>query len=190
MEVIIENITWNFQNLNYYDDEDLGLAYVGIPENMMKRFIKECRWDEDLKVPPHYYEEDLDSFGSDHECNNADTQIVLMSWLHDKQRKYQLDYRGNDPFWIFHDHCHSQNDVYGNEIRGIGSHTEYIRLLEGAEMAKDQGFFIKSETVAGIIKAWKPRFNFQESNSIQQISEVDFYLFMTKESINQIEFYL
>lgn len=186
MEIKIQNITWNFNRYNQWDEDFLGFSYVGIPPNMMKRFIKECKWDDDIRVPPHYFEEDLENLdlGSEHECWNADTQIVLMKWLHDKRRNYQLDYRGGDPFWIFHDHCHSQNDVHGYEVSGIYAYTEYVRILEGAQMAQDHGILIKPETAIEVIKAWQPRFGSRD----QQISERDFYPFFKDEREEEFEF--
>jgi hypothetical protein len=177
MEIKIENITWSFKSLNHYDEKSLGLSYVGIPFNMLKRFIKETCWDKDLKVPPHYYEEDLDLLhsGCEHDCYNTDTQIVLMNWLHDKKRQYRLDYRGEDPFWIFHDFCHSQGDVYSYEVSGINSWVEHYRILEGAEMAKHDGIYMKPETAIGIYNAWTNRFNFREGSNmtVMHFSELE-----------------
>jgi hypothetical protein len=185
MEIRIENITWNFQPLSKWDEERLGLAYVGIPENMMKRFIKECRWKEDLKVPPHYYEEDLETLDGNHECYNSDTQIVLMNWLHDKKRNYKLDYRGSDPFWVYHDHCHSQGDVYNYEVGSIYASTEHYRIIEGGEMAKHYGIYIQPQTIVDIIGAWDNRFR----NESVKIHLSDFETFMKKkdyETVNEL----
>jgi len=161
MLITIQNITWNYSELSQYDEEHLGLSYVGIPDNMLKRFIKECAWDSDLKVPPHYYEEDLESMTGGHECYNADTQIVLMNWLNDKRRKYNLDYRGSDPYWVFHDSCHSKSDVYGYEMSPVNADLEHCRLFEGAEMAKHNGIYIKPKTVIEIEEIWDHRFGNQ-----------------------------
>lgn len=180
MLIQIQNITWDFNPLRFYDDESLGLAYVGIPGGMLKRFINECKWNE-ARVPPHYDpydEEDLKGYGthSIHECYNTDTQIVLMNWLYNKRRKYTLEYRGSDPFWIFHDHQHSQYDVWGGvEVGGIYSCIEKERLLQGAEMAKDHGFFIQPKTAAEIVEAWTDRFKFRERDSMTMMTERDFY---------------
>lgn len=161
MKIEIENITWNVKKLNEYDkwDEFLGMSHLGIPENMLKRFIKECAWEGYSGIIPHYDSLDMLNVDiSDHDCINTDTQIVLMNWLHDKRRKYKLDYRTDDPFWIFHDHKHSQNDVYRFQVSGITSTTEYTRLMEGAEMAMHYGTLIKPQTVIDLLNAWHFRF--------------------------------
>lgn len=193
MKLKIDNITWTFEPYNDYDiDDSLGLAYVGIPPNMLKRFIKECCWDDNnKKLPPHYFDGDEEYIipGDEHECYNSDTQIVLMKWLGEKQRKYELSYRGSDPFWIFHDNRHSRWDVYGYEVGGITSYTEYQRILEGAEMAKHHGIFIQPQTVAGILKDWNSRFN-REGTSKHSISEFDFKpLMKNTRAFNQIHYY-
>ena len=95
MLITVQNITWDFNPLRFYDDDYLGMSYIGIPGGMLNRFIKECAWDPGVKVPPHedpYFAEDYKGYGthSVHECSNTDTQIVLMNWLYDKRRKYKL----------------------------------------------------------------------------------------------------
>lgn len=192
MLITVQNITWNYSEPGYYDEDVLGMSYMGIPPSMLKRFIKECGFEEG--VPPHYDPYDKEDLkaqikeGSEHECYNADTQIVLMNWLHDKRRKYNLDYRGVDPFWIFHDHCHSQRDVYGYEVSGIYSYIELQRLLEGAEMSKHNGIWVKPETVNGILNAWKPRFHYQEQSNICPISESDFSPLMREEDQEMLSY--
>jgi hypothetical protein len=156
------------------------MGYIGIPGGMLNRFIKECAWNPGDKVPPHedpYLADDYKGYSthSIHECYNTDTQIVLMNWLYDKRRKYKLEYRGDDPFWIFHDHQHSQHDVYGYEVNGIYSYIEQQRLLQGADMAKDFGYFIKPKTAAEIVMAWRDRFHFAERDSMTVMTEKDFY---------------
>ena len=181
MEIIIDNITWDFQGYTRWDDFDdiLGMAYVGIPFNMMKRFIKECQYDEDLKVPPHYFQEDIDYLWCDgdtmgtHDCYNTDTQIVLMNWLHDKQRKYRLEYRGEDPFWIYHDHCHSKGDVHRYEVNNINSHVEHYRIMEGAMMAKHYDIYMQPKTALEVVKAWDGRFRFGEGEGRQYMTASD-----------------
>ena len=190
MEIKIQNITWNFQPYSHWDEfqNTLGMSYVGIPFPMLKRFIKECGWNDHVKVPPHYFQEDRENlyYGNEHDCYNTDTQIVLMNWLHDKRRNYKLEYRGEDPFWIYHDHCHSQGDVYGYEVSQIYASTEHYRLIEGAEMAKHYGIFIKPKTIVGIINEWDNRFR----NESVKIRLHEFESYMKEEDYEHAEMLL
>jgi hypothetical protein len=184
-EIILDNITFHVSQLNYWDDERVGSSAIGIEPNMLKRFINECRWSDDLKVPPHYYKEDLENLciKSTHDCVNPDTHIVLMNWLTNKKRKYKLDYRADDPFWLFHDYCHSQGDVYSYQVNNINAFVEHYRIIEGAEMAKHYGYLIKPATVEGIINEWSGRFRGEST----KIYISDFEPYMSKEDFESID---
>ena len=182
----IENITWNVHLLNYYDEEFLGSSYLGIPENMMKRFIKECGTD---KVPPHYDIDDEVGLNSKygHECYNTDTQIVLMNWLHNKQRKYQLHYRTNDAFWICHDHFHSKNDVFSFEVSGIDSYIENERLCQGADLYKKLGHSMLASTLIKLQEVWNSRFRFRERENITPLDVTHLLKCLSDEQLNIYE---
>lgn len=194
-KIKIQNITWNFDKVSE-DFLQLGIGYanMGIPQNMLKRFIRECGWEayrswNDKKAVPHYddymTEDALEQAkqDSEHECYNSDTQIVLMKWLHNKRRNYTLSYQGEDPFWLFHDNRHSKWDVYSDEVSNITAHTEYQRILEGVEMARDHGVLIQPKTAVGILNAWQPRFGAHA----HQISERDFWPFFQGEREEEFE---
>lgn len=197
MQVQIDNIIYNFINQSsdhLQDSENLGLAHLIIPGPMCKRFAKEVghQTPEGKPLIAHYDSHDMQdiSLGSDHECYNSDTQIVLMSYLFGKRRKYELDYYGLDPFWLFHDSFHAKNDVWGGEVQGIWSGLEYERLLQGAEFAKSKGVLMLPETIAKLSEAWVSRWKWNQIGSIHPFKERDFYKFLSEEDIDQLDFYL
>lgn len=193
MLIQINNIEYNFieeSTCLVPEEEELGLAYLTIPGTMCNRFKKECGY---LGKIPHYDEYETADIikGSDHDCYNADTQIVLMHWLFQKQRKYKLEYRGLDPYWLFHDSFHAENDVYGMEVTGINSRIEHERLLEGAEFAKSKGVFIKPETAAKLIENWKNRWKFHERENFAVLKASEFIpFFQDSMDAEQFEIYL
>lgn len=194
MWVQIENINYNFvyQSSNVLPDEDnIGLAHLLIPSPMAERFRKECGWkDNEIMCIPHYGSEEMESSyikGSQHECYNSDTQIVLMHWLHNKRRKYHLEYQGLDPFWLFHDHFHSKHDVSGYEVGGVTSRIEKTRLMQGAEYAFENGIYIKPETVAKLDGAWNSRWKLWEGNGMTALDTHEFYQFMEPEDVDEVE---
>jgi len=184
MEVIvIENITWIFRYAENDDINFLGEPSVKIPKNMIKRFVKECKWNE-LNVPPHYHQEDLNNgldFKSDFIMDNPDSLIVLMNWLHKKKRKYVLDYKGTDPFWIYHDYFHSKNDVYGTQVNGITGHVEHARIFQGLAMAEEAGVMPKVETLAQLCKSWERRF------PEIYLNKEDFHIYIKEEELEMFE---
>lgn len=188
MKVQINNIEFDFhyQGSHHVDDEDnLGIAHLLIPGPMSVRFARECGEDGML---PHYAREDEKvNKESSHDCYNTDTQIVLMHYLFKKQRKYKLEYCGLDPFWLFHDSLHAQNDVYGNEVNNIRSHIERDRLLAGAEFAASKGVHILADTVMKIQDAWHSRWSFWERSSMAQLKGWEFQRFMTPEQVEVFE---
>ncbi|MDC6350746.1 hypothetical protein PP178_04225 [Zeaxanthinibacter sp. PT1] len=166
---------------------------MDIPSDILKRFVEYCDYQVDDKLfLPHYYQEDMEDvdLGSGHECNNPDTQIVLMHFLHEhKDEKFQIHYRGLDPYWIFHDNRHSLNDVMGCEVYGINSHVERDRLLEGAEMSRDHGVYINPKSAIGVINAWKSRWKFDERTNMASLETSDFQPFMKEEEFDILEMY-
>ncbi len=177
------------------DEENLGLAHLLIPGAMATRFAKECgpQHDSGRYLLPRYSDlEEMDGVSkhSSHECYNADTQIVLMNWLFAKRRKYKLEYQGLDPFWLFHDSFHAENDVYSNEVNNIYSYVERTRLLEGAEFAQSKGVFMLPETVAKLDANWRNRWKFREQNTMTPLQVHEFYQFMTPEDQEQCDFYI
>lgn len=178
------------------EQEELGLSYITIPGAMSDRFRKECGFKDEVVnrlIFPHYDRDQMFDVprGSDHECYNSDTQIVLMHWLMNKNRKYKLKYFGLDPFWLFHDSFHAKNDVWGFEVQGIWSNVEWERLLEGAEYALKNGISISAETVAKLDAAWDnrwrrfengnhQRFNYEEFNKFLKRSDVDHLAWMVE----------
>jgi hypothetical protein len=185
MKIRVENITYNFGRYNpQFEDVHLGDANLGIPYNMLKRFIKECGFEGIL---PHYSSWDMEFIEKDstHNCVNPDTQIILMHWLHDKRRNYKLDYNGVDPYWIYHDYCHSQGDVYSYEVGHITSWKEHYRLMEGAEMSRHYGHFIKAETLVEINKAWGPRWDYKKG-AITPFNPFDFKHVMTSKELDKL----
>ena len=183
------NITWrfNYQGSDLLSDEDnLGIAHLIMPGNMAWRFSKECGWNDN--VIPHYDLEDMDqiSKGSDHECYNSDTQIVLMHWLFNKRRKYTLDYNGLDPFWIFHDSLHAQNDVSEYQVGGIYSTIEKQRHLDGAEYAKQNGVYIKADTVLKLEETWARRWRMREGNSFIRLDREEFRPFIHENELSLV----
>lgn len=188
----IQNITYNFYksgNDAMDDTSNLGLASVHIPQLITKRFAKECGWNDG--VIPHYDEDETNDAKSIslHDCYNADTQIVLMNWLFDKKRKYKLDYYGMDPFWLFHDALHAQNDVHSYEVCCINSYVEKQRLLDGAEYAFKNGITMTADTIIKIGRDWRSRWRSQEQNSMEKIEISEFYKFIDQHEIEIAEFW-
>jgi hypothetical protein len=153
----INNIEWTFSYMSNEmlpDEENVGIADLIMPGKMFDRFAKECGG----MIPYYDREQYLDYKGcSDHACYNSDTQIVLMHHLFKKRRKYKLDYNGLDPYWIFHDSCHAENDVYCDDICCISSDNEMQRLIDGAERAAKHGIYMLPETAFKLREAWDPR---------------------------------
>lgn len=192
MKIQINNIRYNFikQGSDHLpDDENLGLAHLIIPGSMADRFRRECGHDR-ICVPdgrsvypfPHYDEYDMQdvSSRSEHNCFNADTQIVLMNWLFEKKRTYHLDYYGLDPYWLFHDACHAESDVMGYAVWGINSYTEWTRLLEGAEFAKKHNISMKAETLILLENAWRARWKYQEGSRMTEFKPTELTKFMSQ----------
>lgn len=197
MKIAIDNITYNFiqQGSDHMlDEENLGLAHLIIPGPICKRFVKEVGLKTDGGKPliPHYDEYDMENLhlGSEHECFNADTQIVLMDYLFAKRRKYKLDYYGLDPYWLFHDSFHAKNDVYNGEMGQVDSSLEYERLLQGAEFAKSKGFEMQPETVAKLDANWKSRWKYRESSNMTSFKYEDFNKFMDEEKQEQTKMFI
>jgi hypothetical protein len=197
MQFTTENITWNFKkggNDMMSDEETLGLSYLYIPEGMVNRFKRECGHKDELLnrlLLPHYDIDYVDihiyARDSTHECYNSDTQIVLMSWLLNKKRKYVLDYQGLDPYWIFHDTRHTLNDVYSWEVSGITSHTEHYRLFEGAEYALKHGIHISADTVYKLSEAWIERWRIREWDNYTKLNPYEFKPFMLPEEFDLLQ---
>lgn len=194
MKIQINNIEFNYWNQGsdlMSDKENIGLAHLTIPGNMSKRFAHECGIKDDGRfIIPHYDYDDMKNhveFGSDHDCYNSDTQIVLMHWLFQKQKRYKIDYSGLDPFWLFHDSFHAENDVYSNEVNNIYSYIEYQRLLEGAEFAFSKGFEMQPETLAKLNATWSSRWKFREGKNFTPFKYWDFNKFMDKEKQDELE---
>jgi hypothetical protein len=196
MLVTINNIDWRFEyngNDAVGDEENLGIANLFIPGPMMKRFIKECGNDG---IMPHYDREDaasLDSYTSgysSHACWNSDTQIVLMHYLFNKRRRYKLTYEGLDPYWLFHDSRHAINDVYGYEVSGVYSGVEAERLVEGAELAKKSGVYMRPQTACKLLGGWRSRFKSREGSSMQDLTYRDVIKFLNPHGIAALDYYL
>jgi hypothetical protein len=187
-KIKIQNITYNFKDVTEFDSDWLGYSAIGVPHTMIQRLIKESGFeclpgDSDLKSSD--FTKDKDEI---FECYNTDTQIILMNWLHEKRRNYVFDYNGTDPFWIYHDHKHSQKDVYSHNINPIDSRTEFERLLDGAEMAQHYKHHITAKTVCEIANEWGPRFSrFESPNRITEFNEYDFTPFMRKSEVELLE---
>jgi hypothetical protein len=200
MRIQINNIEYNFikQGSDYLpDDENLGLAHLLIPGRMADRFRRECG-NSTVTTPdnqrilypfPHYDGDEMDYVptNSDHQCHNADTQIVLMNWLFDKKRKYKLTYYGLDPYWLFHDACHAENDVYCNEVSGINSCTEHFRLIEGADYAKKRGISMTGQTLHLLKQNWDRRWRSQE-RGYTALEPWLFLSYMSKKAQRDYEF--
>ena len=189
MKVEVENITFNFKKTGsdlLPDEENLGISYLFIPGTMLLRFKNEF-----YGIPHYDEEEEKDAKDqSIHQCYNTDTQIVLMSYLFDKKRKYKLDYHGMDPFWICHDHFHAKNDVYGGEVNGINSYTEKQRLLQGAEYAKEKGIYISVDTVMKLDRMWRGRWQIFEGDRMEKLRGWEFAPYMKKKEKEILEMYL
>jgi len=192
MRIQINNIEFNYWNGgsdHLCDEQNIGLAHLTMLGTMAKRFAKECGYDGCI---PHYEKEDMSNVtaNSDHDCYNPDTQIVLMHWLFDKKRNYKLDYQGLDPFWLFHDSFHAENDVYSYQVNNIYSNIEYYRLLEGAEFAFSKGFEMQPETVAKLDANWKRRWRGREGSNMTSFKYEDFNKFMDEEKQEQTEMFI
>ncbi len=188
----INNIEFNFKQCGsdlINDQENLGIGHLIMPGNMAKRFAKECACNDQPQIP--YYEIDETQYaGSDHECYNSDTQIVLMNWLFDKKRKYKIDYYGIYPFWICHDSFHAQNDVWSYQVSGINSWIERQRLLQGAERAKELGIGMLADTLLKLDTNWISRWKWTESNSLEPLKISEFYKYLRNDSEKEIyDFY-
>lgn len=188
MKLQINNIEFNFRQAGsdlLSDQENLGIGHLIMPGRMAQRFRKECGWSEGQI--PHYGRYETEDAGSDHECYNTDTQIVLMNWLFDKRRKYKIDYYGIDPFWICHDSFHAQNDVYCNEVGYITSWIERERLLQGAERAKELGIGMLADTVLKLQRDWQGRWkHFEDRSSITPLDIEAFYPYLRDDTEREI----
>jgi hypothetical protein len=70
---------------------------------------------------------------------DTDFQILLMKYIVEEwKREVVLIYKGSNPYWIFHDICHSRKDV-NNLIVCVDGKKEGLRLIEGVKLAKSHG---------------------------------------------------
>lgn len=187
----LDNITFNFKQRSFEWEigaDGLGGSLVGIPYKMVKKFYKDEGFD---KTIPHLGREETSAVLKSREefmCYNTDTQIVLMKWLNSRTKKVTLDYHGDDPFWIYHDYCHSNNDVYGSEVSNITSYTEWQRILEGGELALSRGHGPKASTIYNLMEEWEARFSFRERpNSMTTLSIGDARHIMETEQFELLE---
>jgi hypothetical protein len=188
MKVQIENIEFNFKQCGsdlLRDEDNLGIAHLIMPGKMADRFARE----NDGLIPHYDEEETRDARGSEHECYNSDTQIVLMHWLFKKRRKYKIDYYGLDPFWICHDSFHAKHDVWGMEVQNVYSRLELERLLQGAERAKKLGVGMTADTLIKLQTRWKSRWTFWEGNKYIHFNMTEFYKYMDDEQREIAEFW-
>lgn len=185
--ITIDNITFDYEvsdSEGYMsDEENLGFNFMTFPPSMVKSFLKNMGnevTDERGRRRlwfPHEDDYSVNDFtpGSEHDCYNADTQIVFMNHFFNMKRKYQVPYRGMDVYWLFHDSRHAIKDVYGNEVSEIYSHIEHERLIEGAELAKMHGFSMNGLTLLNLEINWKSRWKSREANSMQRFDANYFY---------------
>lgn len=185
--ITIDNITFNYEvsdTEGYLPDEDnLGFNFMTFPPSMVKSFLKSMGnevTDENGRRRLYFPHEDpysVNDFtpGSEHDCNNADTQIVFMNHFFNMKRKYQVPYRGMDVYWLFHDSRHALCDVYGNEVCCINSSVEHERLIQGAELAQMHGYSMNGLTLLNLKLQWKSRWNSQEGSSMQKFDSGYFY---------------
>lgn len=191
MIVQVNNIEFNFSFAQHLiePNDDRGSIFnldIFIEPKMLKRFINECSWN-DHKCLPHYDRNDMEHVDlvTGHHCYVPDTEIVLMNWLFAKKRKYKFDFKALDPYWLFHDSFHAQNDVYSSEVCPINSYIEYCRLIQGAEFAQSKGFSIMPHTVIDLMKTWDKRWEDDERN-YQKFHASDMFNFMDEEDIEQV----
>lgn len=185
--ITIDNITFDYEvsdSEGYSsDEENLGLNFMTFPPSMVKSFLKSMGnevTDEKGRKRIYFPHEDpyrVNDFtpGSEHDCHNADTQIVFMHHFFSMKRKYQVPYRGLDVYWLFHDSRHAICDVYGNEVNGIYSHIEHERLIQGAELAQMHGYSMNGLTLLNLELQWRGRWKFQEGSSMQKFDSGYFY---------------
>lgn len=192
MKVQINNIEFNFSFAHHHiePNDDRGSIFnldIFLEPNLLKRFIKECAWNHH-KTLPHYDRSDMEDVDlkTGHHCDVPDTEIVLMNWLFTKRRKYKFDFKALDPYWLFHDSFHAQNDVWRNEVVPINSHIEYTRLMQGAEFAQSKGFNIMPHTVIDLMKTWDERWKSDEKE-YKKFHVSDMFRFMDIEDAEEVE---
>lgn len=83
-----------------------------------------------------------DDFGDAYTSRNSDFCILFFS-VHELEEFEEDDithikYFGENPFWVFHDICHSRHDVQGSQIY-VDANVEENRILGGMELAAEHG---------------------------------------------------
>ena len=161
--VIYENVTFNieiidafcdvglFPKLSIEETDGIGGTVLTIPSNHiigMKRdgYYIEAEYNgKTFQIPPHtdiydykdYYNISVNS--EIHESVNIDLHIVYFKWLLSKKKKYIVDIKCHNLYWIFHDICHG-NDVAGSEVCCLSASLEQYRLDEAIELMVEAGY--------------------------------------------------
>jgi hypothetical protein len=170
MNFTVENLNINF----IYESEEeggMGWATMEIPSEILIAFLDHHDIEYDLSEDdPHcqdgieYGQDDIDYWFEDQSnrfrTSNADFQILLYEFMIEYSDRDQIDieYYGANPFWIFHDICHSRNDITGGTIY-VDQYVEEQRIYDGMELARENGllYTVGYELLANVNKGLQER---------------------------------
>lgn len=186
MNFTIEKINFNFR-YEAADDEMMGSACMTVSEKTMREFFEDNSidiGDEDEQIDFIEFDQDqlqeyLDNgaVGS-FDAWNADLQICLFYFMlyEGSEDSYDIDYAGENPFWVAHDICHAKNDCVSYDIY-VDASIEEQRIFDGIELAAKSGLLqhVNIELFHDLEEGFKQRwnYNFNTNYAIETLNRLN-----------------
>lgn len=183
MKFQVENLSVDF---GFENEEFLGYTTLVIPKKILLGFLEHHDIDYDLEdghvddaIPydpdgvAYWFEDQEEVFRS----TNADFHILLYEYIieYSGEDLVEVEYYGSNPFWIFHDICHSRNDITGSEIY-VDQYIEEERIYDGIKLAQENGmgYCIGVELLQkcdeGLYERWKHNLDMDKAiNLLNQV---------------------
>lgn len=178
MVIELKNLTVNF-TFKLPEEDWMGVSDMVITQDVMRDVLSDLSvdgkidWDSTEDFEEHDWDECIGNFeyGLDDikdwciegaegnfSTSDSDLQIIIFSVIYEADYPVEIDYTGENPFWLLHDICHFQYDVSHTSIY-VDQYVEEERIFDGMELAHEIGMLrhVNSELIVNIKDGFRNR---------------------------------